>query len=323
MPWLPEQRMPMTAEVRNELIVNCIVVSITLVVVTLRVVGRIYGPGFGWDDALVVLATVSFGMQPVYMTLLALCKASMLCFYLRVFPTQFMKYASIICLVLVGLWNIACVFASIFLCKPISAQWTGLGVCGAYIPFIQSVIATNAAGDLVVMALPMRSLWKLQKRKTEKLAIMACFSLATAVVVCAIFRIVYISTVDLAMNVTGTMPTTILLFILEPNLAILCVSIPMLRPFFTRFRKGGGSSGEGSSGYPSALGSGAGNSKKGSRSKDLSTWEMGTYGHAMKGSHDANVSRADDESGSERRLTTTSIMQDEIRVQKDWSVRHD
>lgn len=58
MPWLPEQRMPMTDEVRNELIVNCIVVSITLVVVTLRVVGRIYGPGFGWDDALVVHATV-------------------------------------------------------------------------------------------------------------------------------------------------------------------------------------------------------------------------------------------------------------------------
>ncbi|CAG9948438.1 unnamed protein product [Clonostachys rosea f. rosea IK726] len=359
MPWLPEQRMPMTDEVRNELIVNCIVVFITLVVVTLRVVGRVSGPGFGWDDALIVLATpmgvamlicqgvfsttgsgynlaehpqllpnvpwilqVSFGMQPVYITLLALCKASMLCFYLRIFPTQFMKYASIICLVLVGLWNIACVFASIFLCKPISAQWTGQGVCGAYIPFIQSVIATNAAGDLVVMALPMRSLWHLQKRKTEKLAIMACFSLATAVVVCAIFRIIYISTVDLAMNVTGTMPTTILLFILEPNLAILCVSIPMLRPFFAKFRKGGGSSTE-RSGYPSALGSGTGNSKKGPRSKDLSTWEMGTYGHAVKGSHDANVSRADDESGSERRLTTTSIMQDEIRVQTDWSVRHD
>ncbi|CAH0031648.1 unnamed protein product [Clonostachys rhizophaga] len=358
MPWLPEQRMPMTDEVRNELIVNCIVVFITLVVVTLRVVGRVSGPGFGWDDALIVLATpmgvamlicqgvfsttgsgynlaehpqllpnvpwilqVSFGMQPVYITLLALCKASMLRFYLRIFPTQFMKYASIICLVLVGLWNIACVFASIFLCKPISAQWTGQGVCRAYIPFIQSVIATNAAGDFVVMALPMRSLWHLQKRKTEKLAIMAFFSLATAVVVCAIFRIIYISTVDLAMNVTGTMPTTILLFILEPNLAILCVSIPMLRPFFANFRKGGGSSSE-RSGYPSALGSGAGNSK---RSKDLSTWEMGTYGHAIKGSHDANASRADDESGSERRLTTTSIpiMQDEIRVQKDWSVRHD
>lgn len=58
MAWLPEQRMPMTDDVRNELIVNCIVVFITLVVVTLRVVGRVSGPGFGWDDALIVLATV-------------------------------------------------------------------------------------------------------------------------------------------------------------------------------------------------------------------------------------------------------------------------
>lgn len=33
------------------------------------------------------------------------------------------------------------------------------------------------------------------------------------------------------------MPTTVFLFVLEPNLAILCVSIPMLRPLWRRYRK--------------------------------------------------------------------------------------
>lgn len=56
-------------------------------------------------------------------------------------------------------------------------------------------------------------------------------------IICAIFRLIYISTVDLNSNVTGTMPTTIFLFILEPNLAILCVSIPMLRPFYAKYKR--------------------------------------------------------------------------------------
>lgn len=123
---------------------------------------------------------VSFGMQPVYITLLALCKASMLCFFLRIFPTRFMQWSSKIALGFVIAWNIACVFASIFLCNPVSAQWTGQGKCGAYIPFIQSLIATNAVGDIIIMALPMHSLWNLQKRTVEKLAIMSCFGLGTA-----------------------------------------------------------------------------------------------------------------------------------------------
>lgn len=119
-------------------------------------------------------------MQPVYITLLALCKASVLCFFLRVFPSRFMRISSKIGLGLVAAWNVSCVFASIFLCNPISAQWTGQGKCGAYIPFIQSLIATNAVGDVIIMALPMRSLWQLQKRTVEKIAIMSCFGLATA-----------------------------------------------------------------------------------------------------------------------------------------------
>ncbi|RMJ16191.1 hypothetical protein CDV36_004102 [Fusarium kuroshium] len=358
--WLPEQRMPVTTEVRIELIVNCIIVLIVLIVVTLRVIGRLWGPGLGLDDVLPMgiamlvcqgvftttgsghslqehpellpnvpwILQVSFGMQPVYITLLALCKASMLCFFLRVFPTRFMQWSSKIALGFVVAWNIACVFASIFLCNPVSAQWTGQGKCGAYIPFIQSLIATNAVGDIIIMALPMHSLWHLQKRTVEKLAIMSCFGLGTACVVCAVFRFIYISTVDLTNNVTGTMPTTILLFILEPNLAILCVSIPMLRPFITMYKKrmGGSRLQESSYGQSSGFGSHTENtkrSKKGFNSDQHSTWELNSYRPHRDGKHDAEVFRIDDESASERNLTAPSALDDEIRVQTAWTVRHD
>lgn len=37
-------------------------------------------------------------------------------------------------------------------------------------------------------------------------------------------------------DVTGTMPIALFLTCVEPNFGILCVSIPMLRPIYTRYR---------------------------------------------------------------------------------------
>lgn len=51
--------MPMLGYVKAQLIVNSVIVFLMLVVVTLRVVGRLMGPGLGWDDAFVVFCAVS------------------------------------------------------------------------------------------------------------------------------------------------------------------------------------------------------------------------------------------------------------------------
>lgn len=37
-------------------------------------------------------------------------------------------------------------------------------------------------------------------------------------------------------DITGSMPIALFLTCIEPNLGILCVSIPMLRPIYTRYR---------------------------------------------------------------------------------------
>ncbi|KAK7414537.1 hypothetical protein QQX98_006564 [Neonectria punicea] len=271
---------------------------------------------------------LTFCMQVVYVTLLASVKGSMLCFFIRVFPTRFMQSASKIALGFVGLWLVSYLCACIFLCKPVSAQWTGLGKCGVYMPMIQSLIATNALGDLIIMALPMHSIWSLQTRKSEKIGITSCFALGLACVVCAIFRLIYISTVDLNGNITGTMPTTIFLFILEPNLAILCVSIPMLRPFYAKYkRRMGGSklqeySDERSTGFRDRSRSGQeSKARMGSHPDSATTWEMDDYYPPGKGGHGTTVVGLGDESGSEKNLTTSSSRpQDEIRVETEWAI---
>ncbi|KAF4458066.1 integral membrane [Fusarium albosuccineum] len=366
-PTTPQIYLPILDYVRAELIINCIIVFIVLCVVTLRVIGRFLGPGIGWDDAFVIFATplgvamlccqgafapvgngynlakhpelaanipfilkLTFAMQIVYVTLLAAVKTSMLCFFIRVFPTPFMQKASKAALVFIGMWWLAYLGSCIFLCNPVSAQWTGLGKCGAYIPMIQSLIATNAIGDLIIMAMPMHSIWNLHTRRAEKIGITSCFALGLACVVCAIFRLIYISTVDLNSNVTGTMPTTIFLFILEPNLAILCVSIPMLRPFYAKYKKRmGGSrlddySDERSGAYRDQSRSGPA-SKLGSniRAENLSTWEMEDYRPA-EGVQQTYVTGHGDETSSEKNLTAASShgRSDEIKIETKWTVTH-
>ncbi|KAF7557628.1 hypothetical protein G7Z17_g585 [Cylindrodendrum hubeiense] len=374
---------PVKGYVKAELIINCVVVLLVLAVVSLRVLGRIRGPGLGWDDGFVIAATplavamvvcqgfyarigngfslieypelavnvpfilqLTFGMQLVYVNLLACVKGSMLCFYIRIFPTQFMQLSSKISLAFVAAWTISYLCACIFICNPVEAQWTGLGVCGRYINMIQSLIATNALGDVIIMALPMHSIWTLQTRKSEKVGITSCFLLGLAYghpfpsaqrsplivlqscVVCAVFRLIYISTVDLTTNVTGTMPTTVFLFALEPNLAILCVSIPMLRPFYAKYkRRMGGSrldeySDERSTGFKDRSQLSAPRSKPRSGSNpDSATWEMDNYYPPGKGAQDATITGLGDESGSEKNLTTSG-RDNEIRVETGWTISH-
>ena len=52
--------LPIVGHVKTELIVNSVVVALVLLVVGLRVLGRLLGPGLGWDDYLVMLSVVGW-----------------------------------------------------------------------------------------------------------------------------------------------------------------------------------------------------------------------------------------------------------------------
>ncbi|CAJ2502386.1 Uu.00g097800.m01.CDS01 [Anthostomella pinea] len=370
---------PVLGYVQAELIVNCVVVFLVLVTVILRIAARLMGPGLGWDDWLILFATplgvamlvcqalfapigngysleehpelaanivyilqVTFGMQIIYVTLLAIVKMSMLAFFIRVFVTPAVQRAAKITFGVLIVWMIAYICACIFICNPVEAQWTGAGQCGAYIHMIQSLIATNALFDVVIMAIPMHGIWTLQMRKTDKIGIMGCFALGLACVVCAIFRIVYISTVALNSNVTGTMPTTIFLFILEPNLAILCCCIPMLRPFYIMYKKRMGGSrlhedsderltgfNKSGSGPEGGRGLGLGTRARSGTGNGSDDWEMGAYHHYKhpdrEAKHEAMVNAYGDE-GSEKNLTDVAsppVPRDVIGVQTSWAVTRD
>ena len=114
----------------------------------------------------------------MYTIILATVKASML----RVFVTNFIQRASIIFMAVLAAWTISFCGAFIFLCEPISAQWTRQGKCGDNVPLVQALITTNIITDLAVAAMPMYNVWTLQTRTSEKIGIMASFALGLAYV---------------------------------------------------------------------------------------------------------------------------------------------
>ncbi|EMR69528.1 putative integral membrane protein [Eutypa lata UCREL1] len=323
--------LPVLGFVRAELIINCIVAVLVLMVplalAMLVAHGLIVpvGSGYNMPDHLELYANfqyigqITFGTTLVYVVALSLIKASMLTFFLRVFVTTSLHNAAKALLGFVVLWMVCYLCANIFLCHPISAQWTGIGTCGAYVPMIQSLIATNIVSDLVIMSLPMYSIWSLQTRKTEKLGIMSCFALGLAVVVAATCRLVYISTVLANDNITATLPTIMFLFVLEPNLGILCVSIPMLRPLYAMYRKriGGSRLKEDT------------DERTDSRVENNAAWEMEDFYRPDVIKHDTTVtgpgeeSTPGDDSGSEKNLTTTTDpnrTKGAIRVETVWTM---
>lgn len=83
---------------------------------------------------------------------------------------------------LVIAWAIVFTFVFIFLCNPVQQQWSleRIGKCMDQITVLKSLIMTNILTDVFIFAIPIRSVWMLQMRKTEKVAVLSCFALGAA-----------------------------------------------------------------------------------------------------------------------------------------------
>ncbi|RYO90563.1 hypothetical protein DL766_006765 [Monosporascus sp. MC13-8B] len=364
--------LPVLPYAKDQFVASIAVAILALLIVGVRVVGRRLGPGLGWDDGLIIFSTplaisllaaqgltldrgsgydqnehpevylnisyilkVIFAIQYVYTVSLAATKASVLCFYLRVFATTNMARSSKWMLGFCVAWVLTFILAPLFICRPVSAQWNDISTCGDLFALIQACNITNIASDLAIMWLPIPSIWPLQARKTDRIGIMACFALGLGCVVCCVVRLIYMSAANATGNLTAALPTTLFLVILEPNIAIICVSIPMLRPLYTTYRKrkGGSRLREGSH-KRSTAGSGGLSGPSSQRSRGvmavitshshITGWEMEDYRPDMVARRDTTVTAAADDSGSEENLTHSepATKRDEgaIRVETEWTM---
>ncbi|KAI0482608.1 hypothetical protein GGR56DRAFT_197644 [Xylariaceae sp. FL0804] len=207
------------------------------------------GVGYNFDPSIpqypklliniVYIMQVTFGFELIYLYCLTSLKLSQLFFYRRMFDSsRTMAYAIWSSIGMVAVWSIAYTFIFIFLCDPIRQQWSmdRIGHCLNQITVLKSLILTNIATDLVILVLPLRTIWTLQMRLMEKVVVTACFGFGIAVIIIGIVRFVLIFQIDLLGNLTGSSLTTFMLCTLELMLAILCTNTPMLRPWYVRWR---------------------------------------------------------------------------------------
>ncbi|KAL2185867.1 hypothetical protein L209DRAFT_779968 [Thermothelomyces heterothallicus CBS 203.75] len=258
---------------------------------------------------------ITFIFVLIYIWTLACFKLSQLCFYYRAFGVS-LKIWIYTFGAIVAAWGLIFTFIFIFLCDPIKQQWTvdRVGHCMDQILVLKCVIMTNVLTDLMIIILPIRTIWSLQMRKTEKFAVISCFAIGFACVLIGIVRFWQIFVIDLVGNLTGTSLMTFMLCTIELMLAGICINIPMLRPFYLRWRRKTTQSGSRTEGTADITGSkskyfATATGKKSHKShKDNNTWiELET------GSND-------DDGGSERKLTRDPNAG--IYVSTNFSVSH-
>ncbi|KAL2163793.1 hypothetical protein VTH06DRAFT_5852 [Thermothelomyces fergusii] len=263
---------------------------------------------------------ITFTFTLIYLWTLASLKLSQLCFYYRAFGLQ-LKIWILSFGAVVAAWGCIFTFIFIFLCTPVKQQWTvdRVGRCMDQILVLKCIIMTNVVTDLMIIILPIPTVWELQMRKTEKFAVLSCFAIGLACVLIGIVRFWQIFVIDLVGNLTGTSLMTYNLCTIELMLAGICINIPQLRPFYLRWRQRRKASQSGSRSDGTA-------DISGSKSRYFAT-ATGKLSHKSHKDNNTWIELAfqqdagsnDDDGESERKLTRGA---DGIYVSTDFSVSH-
>ncbi|KAI1342456.1 hypothetical protein F5Y15DRAFT_412963 [Xylariaceae sp. FL0016] len=271
----------------------------------------------------------TFAFEIIYMYCLACMKLSQLFLYRRMFGADWgSKVVIYVSMGVVAAWVTCYTFLFVFLCDPIEQQWTleRIGHCMDQITVLKSLILTNVLTDLLIILLPLRTVWQLQMRVTEKVVLTACFGLGIACIVVGIVRFVWMYQIDLTSNLTGTSLNTFWLCTLELMFGVLCTNIPMLRPFYRRWKNRWGTSKlsntdqlQSNSAYLPTIGGTDGSQNWGNKGHSSAT------ANAVKDHWFEMQTKLDDKNSddgdSQRNLTTKPS--DAIAVHTQWAVTRD
>lgn len=105
-----------------------------------------------------------FASELLSIASLACAKASIVCFYRRIFRGKRFSTISLILLILIALWGIAFFFGQLFDCSPIAANWDVFGKltdskCINPLPMYYSVAILDMFIDLLILAVPQPLVW--------------------------------------------------------------------------------------------------------------------------------------------------------------------
>ncbi|KAK3693293.1 hypothetical protein B0T22DRAFT_37389 [Podospora appendiculata] len=176
-----------------------------------------------------------FAAMLIYNLAQILTKTSFLLQYRRIFQDTRTRRACLWLLVILSLWGVTQEFLVAFACNPVALFIPSQGaVCidSLAVWYLTSIM--NIVTDFIIFLVPLPAIYTLQLPRKQKLLVAAVFSLGFFT--CAI-SIVRLFTLHSAINTTD--PTwdnvpSAYWSVVELNCAILCASLPPLRPLLRR-----------------------------------------------------------------------------------------
>ncbi|KAI4948319.1 hypothetical protein J4E91_005740 [Alternaria rosae] len=182
-----------------------------------------------------------------YNASLMFTKVSILLQYGRIFTVREMRIPLHIVMAVCVLWGVSTIITSIFTCVPIHAYWkileqpTSKCIDNKTIWYVNASI--NIVTDLLVAFLPVRVIWTLQIAMRQKIALLTILTIGWFVCVVSILRLhaLVVLVAHPNDNTYYSAPTAYWSAI-EMNLAIVCASLPALKPLVVKIIPGFSSS---------------------------------------------------------------------------------
>ncbi|KAL2863366.1 putative integral membrane protein [Aspergillus lucknowensis] len=199
-----------------------------------------YGP-----EPITKLLQLIIPLQFLWVLSLSCTKISILFLYLRIFPVRWLAWSSWVTISVIVAWAIATILAGCLICRPFAFNWDQTipgGKCGDQVTSFTITGVVNLLTDVTVLVLPMPSLYKLQMATYKKVTLIAVFGLGAVTCVISALRVSILSTMDFA-DITYTIPRANIFSGMEPCLAVVLASVPMMRPLLGRASKSPNGSG--------------------------------------------------------------------------------
>ncbi|KAJ5885374.1 hypothetical protein N7495_009884 [Penicillium taxi] len=241
---------------RNPIIVVCVLGALATVTTALRFLAlriRRVSPGLSeylilgalfivYADIAIALVLVIIGgtilpLEALYGIVLGLVKTSILLFYSRIFGTKkSFRISLIITMCIIWAWAISVILETLLLCRPLKYNWdTSIkGTCGNRNAGYVIAGTMNLITDLMVMGLPIPHIWKLQLNTAKKAALSSVFCIGLLVSIISLIRLKSLMVINFS-NITESVQMGVMWTIVEPELAIICANMPLLKTILSTF----------------------------------------------------------------------------------------
>ncbi|KAK4501881.1 hypothetical protein PRZ48_007690 [Zasmidium cellare] len=191
-------------------------------------------------ENITAILKVYYADEDLYLSALPAIKISMCLTYLRIFDSQRFRYIVYFVIGLNLCYGIAFVLVSVFQCWPISFAWTHwhgetVGRCNNINAQGWASAAFNVILDIIVLALPMPMLWKMQLNKRKKFLVMLMFGVGGFVTVVSILRLQVLIEFGDSSNLTWHYTAVGYWSTIELHAAVVCACMPSIRNIIRRF----------------------------------------------------------------------------------------